>query len=165
MLDPTAKVEVAATGLNASPGAAAGAMVLDADTAERRGKTGESVILVRRETAAADIHGLMQAQGILTASGGMTSHAAVVARGMGKPCVAGVESLTIDMAERTATIGGREISEGEEITIDGASGYVIIGAVPLSRARRNDDFETILGWADAVRRLRHANADTPRDAP
>ena len=117
MLDPEAKLDVAATGLNASPGAACGAIVLDADTAERLGKAGESVILVRWETAAADIHGLMQAKGIVTAHGGMTSHAAVVARGMGKPCVAGVESLTIDLERRVATIGGREVAEGDQITM------------------------------------------------
>jgi pyruvate, orthophosphate dikinase len=153
-LDPAAKSNVAATGLSASPGAAGGALVLDADTAEARGKAGESVILVRHETAAADIHGLIQARGILTAAGGMTSHAAVVARGMGKPCVAGLEGLTIDMARRVATIGGREVAEGEEITIDGTSGHVIIGRVPLSPASRNDDYETILVWADTMRRLR-----------
>ena len=122
-----------------------------------------SVILVRWETAAADIHGLMQAKGIVTAHGGMTSHAAVVARGMGKPC--GSESLTIDLARRVATIGGREVAEGEEITIDGATGRVMIGRVELSPPRLNEDFETILEWADDVRRLRvHANADTPADA-
>ena len=165
MLDPDAKVEIAATGLNASPGAACGSVVLDADTAERLGKAGESVILVRWETSAADIHGLMQAKGIATARGGMTSHAAVVARGMGKPCVAGVESLAIDLERRVATIGGREVAEGEEITIDGATGRVMIGRVELSPPRLNEDFEMILEWADAVRRLRvHANADTPADA-
>ena len=165
MLDPDAKLDIAATGLNASPGAACGAVVLDADTAERLGKAGESVILVRWETAAADIHGLMQAKGIVTAHGGMTSHAAVVARGMGKPCVAGVESLTINLERRTATIGGRNVAEGEEITIDGETGRVMIGRVELSPPRLNEDFETILEWADGVRRLRvHANADTPADA-
>src|SRR3954466_9171007 len=105
MLDPNARFEVAAKGLNASPGAARGAVVLDADTAEERGKAGESVILVRWETTPDDIHGLIQAAGILTAHGGMTSHAAVVARGMGKPCVAGCEGLTIDVEQRTLTIG------------------------------------------------------------
>ena len=139
--------------------------MLDADTAERLGKAGESVILVRRETAAADIHGLMQAKGILTASGGMTSHAAVVARGMGKPCVAGVESLTIDWRERTATIGGREVAEGEEITIDGATGRVIIGPCRALSATQERRLRDDPRWADAVRRLRvHANADTPADA-
>ena len=165
MLDPSATFDVAATGLNASPGAACGAVVLDADTAERLGRAGESVILVRWETAAADIHGLIQAKGIVTAHGGMTSHAAVVARGMGKPCVAGVEELAIDLERRVAIIGGREVAEGELVTIDGATGRVIIGRVELVAPQLNEDLESILGWADGVRRLRvHANADTPADA-
>src|SRR5207302_7187965 len=105
--DPTAEFEVAAKGLNASPGAASGKVVLDADTAEERGKAGEDVILVRWETTPDDIHGLIQARGIVTAHGGMTSHAAVVARGMGKPCVAGCEGLTIDIKARTFTLGGQ----------------------------------------------------------
>ena len=165
MLDPSATLDVAATGLNASPGAACGAVVLDADTAERLGKAGESVILVRWETAAADIHGLIQAKGIVTAHGGMTSHAAVVARGMGKPCVAGVDELAIDLERRVAIIGGREVAEGELLTIDGATGRVIIGRVELVAPQLNEDLESILGWADGVRRLGvHANADTPADA-
>src|SRR2546429_4477855 len=131
MLDPTAKWEVAAKGLNASPGAASGRIVLDADTAEQRGKGGESVILVRWETTPDDIHGLIQAAGVLTAHGGMTSHAAVVARGMGKPCVAGCEALTIDMNTRTITLAGRELSEGDILTIDGGTGSAIVGEVPL----------------------------------
>jgi pyruvate,orthophosphate dikinase len=164
-LDPDAALDVAATGLNASPGAACGAVVLDADTAERLGKAGESVILVRWETAAADIHGLIQAKGIVTAHGGMTSHAAVVARGMGKPCVAGVEELSIDLERRVAVIGGREVAEGELITIDGTTGRVITGRVELVAPTLNEDLESILGWADGVRRLGvHANADTPADA-
>src|SRR3954467_11398758 len=112
MIDPKAEVEVAARGLNASPGAACGAIVLDADTAEERGLAGENVILVRWETTPDDIHGLLQAQGIITAHGGMTSHAAVVARGMGKPCVAGCEALTIDLEQRTLVIGGQQLAEG-----------------------------------------------------
>src|SRR3989442_4756745 len=119
MLDPTAEWEVAAKGLNASPGAASGKVVLDADTAEQRGKSGESVILVRWETTPDDIHGLIQAAGILTAHGGMTSHAAVVARGMGKPCVAGCEALTIDMNTRENALAGRKMIEGDILTIDG----------------------------------------------
>src|SRR5213078_4374009 len=107
MLDPTAEWEVAAKGLNASPGAASGKIVLDADTAEQRGKAGESVILVRWETTPDDIHGLVQAKGVLTAHGGMTSHAAVVARGMGKPCVAGCEALTVDLKARTIRLSGQ----------------------------------------------------------
>jgi pyruvate,orthophosphate dikinase len=165
MIDPKGELEVAARGLNASPGAACGKVVLDADTAEERGKAGESVILVRWETTPDDIHGLLQAQGILTAHGGMTSHAAVVARGMGKPCVAGCEELTIDLDHRTLTIGGRQLSEGDMLTIDGGTGRVVIGAVDLVPPQINEDFETILGWADELRRLKvRANADTPEDA-
>jgi pyruvate,orthophosphate dikinase len=165
MIDPDAEVEVAARGLNASPGAASGKVVLDADTAEERGKTGEDVILVRWETTPDDIHGLIQAAGILTAHGGMTSHAAVVARGMGKPCVAGCEALTIDLDARTIAIGGQKLSEGDVLTIDGGTGRVIVGAVDLVSPQINEDFETILGWADDLRRLKvRANADTPEDA-
>ena len=164
MLDPRATPDVAATGLNASPGAACGAVVLDADTAELRGKAGESVILVRWETAAADIHGLIQAKGIVTAHGGMTSHAAVVARGMGKPCVAGVESLAIDLERRVAIIGGREVAEGELLTIDGATGRVIIGRVELVPPQLNEDLESILGWADGSAAAR-ACTRTPTRRP
>jgi pyruvate,orthophosphate dikinase len=165
MIDPTAEFEVAAKGLNASPGAASGAVVFDADTAEERGRAGESVILVRWETTPDDIHGLIQAQGILTAHGGMTSHAAVVARGMGKPCVAGCDDLTLDLKAKTARIGGREVREGETITIDGTAGRVMIGSVQLVPPQINEDFETILEWADGIRRLKvRANADTPEDA-
>src|SRR5881398_1155076 len=165
MIDPNAEVEVAARGLNASPGAASGKIVLDADSAEQRGKAGESVILVRWETTPDDIHGLIQAAGILTAHGGMTSHAAVVARGMGKPCVAGCEGMTIDADARTLTIGGQKLSEGDVITIDGGTGRVIVGSVDLVPPQINEDFETILGWADDLRRLKvRANADTPEDA-
>jgi pyruvate, orthophosphate dikinase len=147
-LDPTAEFEVAAQGLNASPGAASGKIVLDADSAEDSGKAGEAVILVRWETTPDDIHGLIQAQGVLTAHGGMTSHAAVVARGMGKPCVAGVEGLEIDMGARTIRIGGQELGE-----------------VPLVPPAINEDFETILDWADELRRLKvRANADNAEDA-
>ena len=164
-IDPSAELEVAAQGLNASPGAACGSIVLDADLAEERGLAGESVILVRWETTPDDIHGLIQASGILTAHGGMTSHAAVVARGMGKPCVAGCEGLTIDLEARTLSIGGHPLAEGDTLTIDGGTGQVIIGEVPLVPPQINEDFETILGWADQLRRLKvRANADTPDDA-
>jgi pyruvate,orthophosphate dikinase len=123
------------------------------------------VILVRWETTPDDIHGLIQASGILTAHGGMTSHAAVVARGMGKPCVAGCEGLTIDLEARTLSIGGHPLAEGDALTIDGGTGQVIIGEVPLVPPQINEDFETILGWADELRRLKvRANADTPDDA-
>jgi pyruvate, orthophosphate dikinase len=165
MIDPKAELEVAARGLNASPGAACGAVVLDADTAEERGRAGESVILVRWETTPDDIHGLIQAAGILTAHGGMTSHAAVVARGMGKPCVAGCEDLTIDLEAHTITLAGRRLAEGDTLTIDGGTGEVIVGEVDLVPPQINEDFETILGWADDLRRLKvRANADTPDDA-
>src|ERR671919_873948 len=123
-IDPKADYEVAAKGLNASPGAATGKIVLDADLAEERGRAGEDVILVRWETNPDDIHGLLEARGVLTAQGGMTSHAAVVARGMGKPCVAGCEGLTIDLERRTISLGGEELSEGDVITIDGGTGHV-----------------------------------------
>jgi pyruvate, orthophosphate dikinase len=165
MLDPTANWDVAAKGLNASPGAASGQIVLDPDTAEQRGKAGESVILVRWETTPDDIHGLVQAAGVLTAHGGMTSHAAVVARGMGKPCVAGCDALTIDIDARTITLGGQTLKEGDTLTIDGGTGSVIIGKVPLVPPQVNDDLETILEWGDDHRRLKvRANADTPEDA-
>jgi pyruvate, orthophosphate dikinase len=165
MIDPEAKVDVAARGLNASPGAASGEIVLDADTAEERGRAGESVVLVRWETTPDDIHGLLHAAGVLTAHGGMTSHAAVVARGMGKPCVAGCEDLSIDVAAGTVRIGGHELRAGDVITIDGGTGRVIIGAVPLVPPSIDENFETILEWADDLRRLGvRANADTPEDA-
>ena len=165
MIDPKADLDVVATGLNASPGAAAGAIVLDADLAEQRGRAGEDVVLVRWETTPDDIHGLIHARGVLTAHGGMTSHAAVVARGMGKPCVAGCESLSIDIKARTIRLGDRELAEGEQLTIDGGTGRVIVGAAPLVPPEIEERFETILGWADSVRRLGvRANADTPEDA-
>jgi pyruvate,orthophosphate dikinase len=164
-LDPDAQFEVAAQGLNASPGAACGKIVLDADSAEERGKAGEAVILVRWETTPDDIHGLIQAQGVLTAHGGMTSHAAVVARGMGKPCVAGVEGLEIDTGTKTVRLGGHELHEGDVLTIDGGTGRVIVGEVPLVPPAINEDFETILGWADELRRLKvRTNADNAEDA-
>jgi pyruvate, orthophosphate dikinase len=165
MIDPDAQLDVVATGLNASPGAASGAIVLDADLAEERGRAGEDVLLVRWETTPDDIHGLIQARGVLTAHGGMTSHAAVVARGMGKPCVAGCESLSIDLKARTITLGDHELAEGDPLTIDGGTGRVIVGAVPLVPPEIDERFGTILGWADGLRRLRvRANADTPEDA-
>jgi pyruvate, orthophosphate dikinase len=165
MIDPTADWEVAAKGLNASPGAASGKVVFDSDTAEDRGKAGEKVILVRWETTPDDIHGLIQAAGILTSHGGMTSHAAVVARGMGKPCVAGCEALEIDHDGRRARLGQAELVEGDVVTIDGGTGAVIVGEVPLVPPQINEDFETILEWADGVRRLKvRANADNPEDA-
>ena len=165
MIDPKADYEVAAKGLNASPGAATGAIVLDADAADERGRKGEDVLLVRWETTPDDIHGLIEARGVLTAQGGMTSHAAVVARGMGKPCVAGCEELTIDLDRRTIALAGRELSEGDVLTIDGGKGEVIVGEVELVPPQIDESFETLLGWADDLRRLDvRANADTPEDA-
>jgi pyruvate,orthophosphate dikinase len=165
MIDPKAEIEVAARGLNASPGAACGAVVLDANTAAERGKAGDSVILVRWETTPDDIHGLIHSKGVLTAHGGMTSHAAVVARGMGKPCVAGCDGLEIDTDARTLRIGGHDLREGDAITIDGGTGRVIIGAVKLVPPQINEDFETVLVWADDVRRLKvRANADNAEDS-
>jgi pyruvate, orthophosphate dikinase len=165
MIDPSAGVEVIAQGLNASPGAASGKIVFDADTAAERGSTGDDVILVRWETTPDDIHGMIAAKGILTAHGGMTSHAAVVARGMGKPCVAGCEALSVDTKAKKASLNGHDLGEGDLLTIDGGTGRVILGSVPLVPPQINEDFETILGWADEMRRLNvRANADTPEDA-
>ena len=165
MIDPTAEVNVVAKGLNASPGAASGAIVFDADSAEERGKAGESVILVRWETTPDDFHGMVQAAGILTAHGGLTSHAAVVARGMGTPCVTGCEALHVDVAAKVARLPGHELHEGDTITINGGTGEVIVGSVPLVPPQINDDFSAILEWADGLRRLKvRTNADTPADA-
>jgi pyruvate,orthophosphate dikinase len=164
-IDPSAHLEPAAKGLNASPGAASGGVVFDADTAAERGGAGEVVVLVRWETTPDDIHGMIAAQGILTVHGGMTSHAAVVARGMGKPCVTGVEGVTIDVEAKTADIGGTTVHEGDAITLDGGTGEVFIGEVKLVPPQINEDFETVLVWADNFRRLKvRANADTPEDA-
>ncbi|MGH2442079.1 MAG: pyruvate, phosphate dikinase [Chloroflexota bacterium] len=156
-----------AKGLNASPGAAVGSVVFDADRAAERGNAGEAVILVRPETSPDDVHGMIAARGILTARGGATSHAAVVARGMGKPCVAGCEALKIDLAGRTMTAGGQSVAEGETISIDGATGEVFRGTIATIAANFSEERElaTMLGWADAIRRLEvWANADYPRDA-
>ncbi len=152
-------------GLPASPGAASGAVVFDADTAEARGKAGDRVILVREETKPDDIHGFFVAQGILTSRGGKTSHAAVVARGMGKPCVAGCEHLEIDAHARVARVGKVELRENDVITVDGTSGSVYVGAVPTVAAEVFPELDTLLTWADEHARLEvYANADTPRDA-
>jgi pyruvate, orthophosphate dikinase len=164
-LDPDAPRDVLTKGLPASPGAASGQIVFDADTAERRNDMGESVILVRTETSPEDIHGMHAATGILTARGGMTSHAAVVARGMGRPCVSGAGSLSIDIAARVLRVSGREFKEGEIITIDGSTGEVMAGAVPTLQPELVGDFGTLMVWADAGRRMKvRANAETPHDA-
>ncbi len=164
-LDPDAPRDVLTKGLPASPGAASGQIVFDADTAERRNDMGESVILVRTETSPEDIHGMHAATGILTARGGMTSHAAVVARGMGRPCVSGAGSLSIDLSARVLRVSGREFKEGEIITIDGSTGEVMAGAVPTLQPELVGDFGTLMVWADAGRRMKvRANAETPHDA-
>ena len=156
-----------AVGLNASPGAASGIAIFDANTAEERGKAGEAVILVRPETNPDDVHGMVEAKGILTQHGGMTSHAAVVARGWGKPCVAGCEAIKIDLAARKFSVNGREIKEGDYISIDGATGEVFEGAIATIEAsfEEEHDLVTLLSWADEVRKLGvWANADNPEDA-
>ncbi len=164
-LDPQAPRDVVTKGLPASPGAASGVIVFDADTAERRNEMGDSVILVRIETSPEDIHGMHAAKGILTARGGMTSHAAVVARGMGRPCVSGAGSLAIDAAAKTLRVDGRDFSEGDVITIDGGTGEVMAGEVPTLQPELVGDFGTLMEWADTKRRMRvRTNAETPADA-
>jgi pyruvate,orthophosphate dikinase len=163
-LDDKAKLDVIATGLAASPGAAVGQAVFDADTAAERGKGGK-VILVRKETTPDDIHGMDAAQGILTATGGMTSHAAVVARGMGKPCVSGVSAVHVDARARTMSVGSLTVKEGEWLTIDGSTGRVIRGQAPTLPAEMTGEFGIFMKWADALRTMKvRANADVPRDA-
>jgi pyruvate,orthophosphate dikinase len=166
-IDPQERYEIACKGLNASPGAASGQAVFDADTAEEWGKAGKAVVLVRVETTPDDVHGMIAARGILTAKGGATSHAAVVARGMGKPCVAGCEALQIDRRNRSAALGDRAFKEGDWITIDGTTGSVILGELKLidPPSKLPDWLATFLSWADEARVLEvWANADTPQDA-
>lgn len=163
-LDPAAPRDIIAVGLPASPGAASGAIVFDSETAERRAVAGEDVVLVRVETSPEDISGMHAAKGILTARGGMTSHAAVVARGMGRPCVSGAGTLQIDMTARILRVGGREFSEGTIITIDGGTGEVMAGRVPTIEPELSGDFGRLMAWADEFRRLKiRANAETPED--
>ncbi|MGB5718256.1 MAG: pyruvate, phosphate dikinase, partial [Gammaproteobacteria bacterium] len=164
-LDPSARNAPVARGLSASPGAAVGHAVFDADRAEQQGRGGQRIILIREETKPEDIHGFFASQGILTARGGKTSHAAVVARGMGKPCVAGAEGITVDVQMRKAFVGEHTISEGDLITIDGTTGDVYLGEVPMIEANFSSELETLLGYADETARLKiMANADTPHDA-
>jgi pyruvate,orthophosphate dikinase len=164
-LDPAHQGRALAQGLPASPGAASGAIVFDADTAAQRGEAGDKVILVREETKPEDIHGFFAAQGILTSRGGKTSHAAVVARGMGKPCVSGCDAIAIDGRGRTARIGDTTLHEGDIVTIDGTTGNVYAGRIPTVEAQFFGELATLLEWADDVARLGvMANADTPRDA-
>lgn len=163
-LDPNAERDVLAKGLPASPGAASGKVVLDADTAETWAGRGEKVILVRVETSPEDIHGMHAAQGILTARGGMTSHAAVVARGMGRPCVSGASAVSIDLANRRLRVGSRELAEGDLVTLDGTTGEVMAGEVPTIEPELSGDFGTLMEWADRHRRMKvRTNAETPAD--
>ena len=164
-LDPNAPKDVVARGLPASPGAASGKVVFSADEAEAMANAGEKVILVREETSPEDIHGMHAAQGILTSRGGMTSHAAVVARGMGTPCVSGAGSVRIDYKKQIFSVMDRIVSKGDIITIDGAKGEVMIGEVAMIQPELSGDFARLMAWADAARRLNvRANAETPNDA-
>ena len=164
-IDPNSRLDLLTTGLPASPGAACGTVVFDADEAERLGRAGQSVILVRRETSPEDFHGMVTAKAILTARGGMTSHAAVVARGMGKPCVAGAQALQVDEKSNRFSVNGRSIAEGEWITVDGSSGKVFAGQAALIAPELSGNFSRLMKWADRIMQLRvRVNADTPADA-
>jgi pyruvate,orthophosphate dikinase len=164
-IDPKAERKILATGLPASPGAACGEIVFSSDEAEALKSAGRKVILVRVETSPEDIHGMHAAEGILTTRGGMTSHAAVVARGMGKPCVSGAGSLRVDYRTQTLSAGGTVLKKGETLTIDGSTGQVLAGAVPMIEPVLAGEFATIMKWADELRKLKvRANADTPADA-
>lgn len=164
-IDPKAERKIIATGLPASPGAASGEIVFNSDDAEAAKKAGRKVILVRVETSPEDIHGMHAAEGILTTRGGMTSHAAVVARGMGKPCVSGAGSIRVDYAKQTMTIAGQTLNKGEVLTIDGSNGQVLLGQVKMLEPELSGEFATLMGWADKVRHMKvRANAETPLDA-
>jgi len=164
-LDPNAPRKLLSRGLPASPGAASGAVVFSADEAEMRAANGEAVVLVRIETSPEDIHGMHAAKGVLTTRGGMTSHAAVVARGMGRPCVAGAGGITVDYGAQVLSAGGMSVRAGETITIDGATGEVFVGIVAMVEPALSGDFATLMEWADRFRKLGvRANADTPLDA-
>ena len=164
-IDPSLTLDLLTTGLPASPGAASGEAVFDADVAEERGRRGDAVILIRRETSPEDFHGMVVAKAILTARGGMTSHAAVVARGMGKPCVAGAQELEVDEEAHRFTVNGRAVTQGDWITVDGTSGRIFAGRATLKAPEVGEDFNRLLGWADRYRHLRvRVNADTPADA-
>jgi len=164
-IDSSVKLEVIASGLPASPGAASGTVVFCSDEADRLAKKGQKVMLVRTETTPDDIHGMIASQGILTSRGGMTSHAAVVARGMGKPCICGCEAIKINYEQKMMTINGLVFKEGDTISIDGSTGRVIAGTVPMKEPELSKEFLAFLGWADEIKRLEvRANADTPEDA-
>jgi pyruvate,orthophosphate dikinase len=165
MLDPDAEFDIIATGLPASPGAASGAVVFSADEAEKAKADGRKVILVRMETSPEDIHGMHAAEGILTSRGGMTSHAAVVARGMGRPCVSGAGSVRIDYEKQEFQVAGVKVTAGETITLDGGTGRVMAGEVPTRQPELSGDFANLIAWADEIRRMRvRTNAETPADA-
>ncbi len=165
MIDPAATLDALTTGLPASPGAASGTVVFDADTAAERGRQCDAVILVRRETSPDDFHGMVAARAILTARGGMTSHAAVVARGMGKPCVAGAQALDVDQANGVFRVGGREVKAGDWITLDGSTGTVYVGQAKLLAPVPGAHYQRLMGWADRIRPMKvRVNADTPADA-
>lgn len=165
MLDPDAKFDIIASGLPASPGAASGAVVFSADEAEKAKADGRKVILVRMETSPEDIHGMHAAEGILTSRGGMTSHAAVVARGMGRPCVSGAGSVRIDYDKQEFQVAGVKVGVGETITLDGGTGRVMAGEVPTRQPELSGDFASLIAWADDIRRMRvRTNAETPADA-
>ncbi|HLQ22679.1 MAG TPA: putative PEP-binding protein, partial [Gemmatimonadales bacterium] len=164
-IDQASKLDLLAVGLPASPGAACGTVVFNADCAERLGRTGQPVILVRRETSPDDFHGMVVAKAVLTARGGMTSHAAVVARGMGKPCVAGASALEVDERLGQFKVDGRVVKEGEWISLDGGTGNVFAGQARLIEPTLGEHFKRLMAWADGVRQLRvRMNADTPADA-
>jgi pyruvate,orthophosphate dikinase len=164
-VDPSATAHPIGRGVPASPGAATGQAVFDADTAEAWGKEGKAVILVRVETNPNDVHGMIEAKGILTSTGGTASHAALVARGMGRPCIVGASGIHVDLKSRQFAANGDTVRQGEEITIDGTTGNVFVGRVPTIEPKPSANFKTLLGWADEVRRLGvWANADYPRDA-
>src|SRR6202012_3126060 len=164
-IDPNAERNVIATGLPASPGAASGEIVFSSDEATKLKADGKKVIPARIETSPEDIHGMHAAQGILTTRGGMTSHAAVVARGMGRPCVSGAGDIRIDYKEGTLTVRGRTLKAGDIMTIDGSTGEGMAGAVPTKQPELSGDFATLMGWADAERRMKvRTNAETPLDA-
>jgi pyruvate, orthophosphate dikinase len=164
-IDSASRLDLLTTGLPASPGAACGTVVFDADRAEKLGRAGQAVILVRRETSPEDFHGMVMAKAVLTARGGMTSHAAVVARGMGKPCVAGAQELQVDEHAARFAVNGRQVAEGEWITVDGGTGKVFAGQAALKTPELSGDFLRLMQWADRIRQLRvRVNADTPADA-
>jgi pyruvate, orthophosphate dikinase len=164
-VDPSASASPIGRGVPASPGAATGQAVFDADTAEEWGKQGMAVILVRVETNPNDVHGMIEAKGILTSTGGTASHAALVARGMGRPCIVGASGIAVDVKNRRFAVNGTTVSQGDEITLDGTTGDVYLGRVATIEPRPTVNFQTLLGWADEVRRLQvWANADYPRDA-